>query len=453
MGCGSCGTGGSSGGCSSGGCNRLNVFDWLADVPLSSFGTPFPIFEVSFNQGSRKEFFRNPKNINLTKGSFVTVEGVNGFDMGTVSLTGELVKLQLKKHQIKEEDVSKKLLRLSGDADFETYKRFKAKEKEFLIKARILAKEEKLEMKISEVEVQADGKKVTIFYTANNRVDFRELLKIYANEFNARIEMRQIGARQEAAKIGGIGSCGRELCCSTWITDFKTVYTSAARYQNLSINQAKLSGQCGKLKCCLNFELDTYLDALEAFPSHADTLQLKDGKVKLVKKDIFKKLMWYSFDKQSKQYPLSIERVNEIIALNKENIFPDELGSEEIVVNERRKIGISADAGFVNDVGQISLQSLTKKKKAKNKNNQANQLNAGKPITKGENRNNPDKKNIGGGQNKNATPKPQKNNPNKSSGQNNNPENKNRPRPNHPVTSKNRKPQKPHNNSEKNENS
>lgn len=453
MGCGSCGTGGSSGGCSSGGCNRLNVFDWLADVPLSSFGTPFPIFEVSFNQGSRKEFFRNSKNINLPKGSFVTVEGVNGFDMGTVSLTGELVKLQLNKHQIKEEDVSKKLLRLSGDTDFETYKRFKAKEKEFLIKARILAKEEKLEMKISEVEIQADGKKVTIFYTANNRVDFRELLKVYANEFNARIEMRQIGARQEAAKIGGIGSCGRELCCSTWLTDFKTVYTSAARYQNLSINQTKLSGQCGKLKCCLNFELDTYLDALDAFPSHADSLQLKEGKVKLVKKDIFKKLMWYSFDKQSKQYPLSIERVNEIIALNKENIFPDELGSVEIIVNERRKIGVSADAGFVNDVGQISLQSLTKKKKAKSKNNNPNQVNTEKPMGKGENRNNPNKKNAGGGQNNNAAPKQQKNNPNKTSGQNNNPENRNRPRPNHQATNKNRKPQKPNNNSEKNENS
>lgn len=346
--------------------NRLDVFDWLGDIPLSSYRTPYPIFEVSFNHGSRKEFFINAKHLRISKGDYVTVEGVNGFDVGTVSLCGELVKMQLKKKRIKEEDITKKLLRISGESDLEVFQKNKAKEKDFLIKSRIYAKQQNLEMKVSEVEIQADGRKVTIFYTANSRVDFRELLKVYASEFNARIEMRQIGARQESAKIGGIGSCGRELCCSTWLTEFKTVYTSAARYQNLSINQTKLSGPCGKLKCSLNFELDVYMEALESFPNHADTLQMKAGKVRLVKKDIFRKLMWYSYENQSKQYPLSIERVNEIIALNKDGVLPDDLEPEEILSTNKGS-QVSIDAGFVNDVGQISLSALMRKKKKKQK--------------------------------------------------------------------------------------
>lgn len=385
MGCGSCGSAGSSGkasgcgsggGCSSGGCNRLNVFDWLADLPPSDFGKPFPIFEVSFNNGSRKEFFLNSKELAIDKGLYVTVEGTNGFDVGVVSLTGELVKLQLKKYSVKEEDVTRRLLRIALESDMEQFDRSKLREKEILVRARSIARSQQLDMKIGEVELQADGKKLSVYYTANNRVDFRELLKVYALEFNARIEMRQIGARQESGKIGGIGSCGRELCCSTWLTDFKTVYTSAARYQNLSINQTKLSGQCGKLKCCLNYELDTYMDALTAFPNHAEHLMMKAGKVKLVKKDIFKKLMWYSYEGQSKQYPLNLERVREIIELNKENVFPDELEPVEIISSTSRK-STTIDAGFVNDVGQISLNSLTRKKsKSKSSRNSKSDRNA-----------------------------------------------------------------------------
>lgn len=377
MGCGSCGVASSgsgktagcqsNGGCSSGGCNRLNVFDWLADIPASDFGKPFPIVEVGFNQGSRKEFYTNHKNLDLYNGAMVTVEGVNGFDIGYVSLTGELVKLQLKKYGVKEEDVTKKILRLSSESELQTLEENKNKEKNILIRARAIARSLNLDMKIGEAEIQADGKKVCIYYTANSRVDFRELIKIYAQEFNARIEMRQIGARQESGKVGGIGSCGRELCCSTWLTDFKTVYTSAARYQNLSINQTKLSGQCGKLKCCLNYELDTYMDALTAIPKHCDTLMMKSGKVTMVKKDVFKQIIWYSFEGNSKHYPLSIERVNEIIAANKQNIFPEELEPIEIVHSKQQNVLV--DAGFVNDVGQISLQSLIGNKKKKKSNN------------------------------------------------------------------------------------
>lgn len=378
MGCGNCGVateGGkpagcqSNGGCSSGGCNRLNVFNWLADIPLSDFGKPYDIVEVSFNQGSRKDYFRNPSDNIYQKGELVAVEGVGGFDVGTVSLTGELVKLQLKKYGVKEDAVEKKILRLANDADLNVFYRQKDLEKETLVRARAIAKQLGLDMKIAETEWQADGKKITIFYTADARVDFRELIKVYASEFKAKIEMRQIGARQESAKVGGIGSCGRELCCSTWLSDFKTVNTTAARYQNLSINQTKLSGQCGRLKCCLNYELDTYMDALKNFPANAESLELEKGKASLQKRDIFKNLMWYSFAGSNKQYPLTIERVKEIMELNAQGIKPEELEAVEIQLSPRGSVKQVAEMGFVNDVGQIQLSSLKGNKKKKNKNN------------------------------------------------------------------------------------
>lgn len=381
MGCAGCGRGASgkpagcqsNGNCSSGGCNRLNVFNWLADIPISDLGKPFPIMEVSFNQGSRKGFFRNNTHHTFEKGSLVVVEGnSSGFDIGEVSLTGELVKWQMKKKRVKEDDDTiKKVLRIPGTHDLELFERAKASEKEILVRSRAIARVHKLEMKITEVEAQADGKKIAFFYTADARVDFRELIKVFASEFKAKIEMRQIGARQESAKIGGIGSCGRELCCSTWLTDFKTVNTTAARYQNLSINQAKLSGQCGRLKCCLNFELDTYMDALKNFPANADHLELAGGQVNLQKKDIFRNLMWYSFSGSNKQYPLTIERVKEILELNANGEKPEELKATE--VKSRRQFAdpdSKADMGFVNDVGQLTLNSLTKKKSRKKKNNQ-----------------------------------------------------------------------------------
>lgn len=240
MGCGSCGTSSgdgkpsgcqSNGGCSTGGCNRLNVHNWLSDIPFSDLGKPYPIMEISFNNGSRKDFYRNNTNHIFEKGAWVSVEGASGFDVGQVSLTGELVKLQLKKYGVSESAEIKRVLRPAAERDLEVYQAAKQRERETLIRARAIAKELNLEMKIAEAEFQADGKKVTFFYTADSRVDFRELIKVYASDFRAKVEMRQIGARQESGKVGGIGSCGRELCCSTWLTDFKTVNTTAARYQ------------------------------------------------------------------------------------------------------------------------------------------------------------------------------------------------------------------------------
>jgi len=294
MGCDNCGTGKpngckSNGGCSTGGCNRMNAFDWLMNMPLAVVSDECKVIEVSFNQGSRKDYFRNTTLQQLEKGDLICVEGVSGFDLGEVSLTGEIVRLQMKKHEVKEDNPEmKKVLRRASDRDIDTWKHSKSREKEAVIRSRAIAKQLKLDMKISQVEVQADSRKATFFYIADGRVDFRELIKIYASEFKLKVEMRQIGARQESAKVGGIGSCGRELCCSTWLTDFKSVNTTAARYQNLSINQTKLSGQCGRLKCCLNYELDTYLDALQGFPDNCDNIQVAKGNASLIKKDIFK---------------------------------------------------------------------------------------------------------------------------------------------------------------------
>lgn len=334
----------------------MNVFDWLSNIPLSDSLAPFDILEVSFNNGSRKDFFRNSTKQVFEKGEMVAVEGISGFDVGMVNLTGELVKLQMKKRRVEDTPEVKKLLRRASQEDMNRMAENKKREHDALIKARVIARSLGLEMKLAEVEIQADGRKATFFYTADDRVDFRELIKIYASEFRVKVEMRQIGARQEAGKVGGIGSCGRELCCSTWLTDFKSVNTTAARYQNLSINQAKLSGQCGRLKCCLNYELDTYLDALKDFPDDCDTIETSGGKATLQKRDIFKSLMWYSYDNSSKQYPLTISRVKEIRQQNKQGIKPEELKAVEVVTAKPKE----ADLGFADVVGQISLRSLEK---------------------------------------------------------------------------------------------
>lgn len=355
----------SNGGCSTGGCNKFNVYNWLSDYPLSDFGTIYDVVEVSFQKGNRKEFYRNTDGLSLFKGDWITVESGNGLDVGQVSVTGELVKLQMKKYGVQDNDQINKILRKSTEEELDQYHHAKSREKDTLLTARVIASTLNLEMKITEVEFQADEKKVTVFYTAHERVDFRELIKLYASEFRTKIEMRQIGARQESAKIGGIGSCGRELCCSTWLVDFKSVNTTAARYQNLSINQTKLSGQCGRLKCCLNYELDTYMDALKGFPKHADVIYLKKGKAFLQKKDIFRNLMWYGFEGTSKHYPLTIERVQEIILLNEKKIFPDELEHVEVAA-VRQDATKLVDVGFVNDVGQLSLQSLGRSRKNRN---------------------------------------------------------------------------------------
>ena len=360
----------SNGGCSSGGCNRMNAHDWLRNLPMTDFDSACKVIEVSFSQGTRKDFFRNPTLQPFEKGDLICVEGVSGFDLGEVSLTGEIVRLQMKKRNVKEDNPEmKKVLRRATDRDIDIWKQNKAREPEAVIRSRAIAKQLKLDMKISQVEMQADGRKATFFYIADGRVDFRELIKVYASEFKVKVEMRQIGARQEAGKVGGIGSCGRELCCSTWLTDFKSVNTAAARYQNLSINQTKLSGQCGRLKCCLNYELDTYLDALQGFPDNCDVLQVAKGNAFLIKKDIFKNLMWYTLPDSNKQYPLTIERVQKIKAQNRQGITPDELEPVDVTSGKQKE----AEPEMVELVGQISLRTLEKAEKKKKQQRQQQQ--------------------------------------------------------------------------------
>jgi len=327
MGCGSCGTenGGcspagckSNGSCSSGGCNKLNVFDWLGNVSYPENYKPFDVIEIRF-KGSRKSYFKNVENLELFTGDMVVLESDMGHDVGQVSLSGDLVRLQLKKRGMSEDDTRiKKIYRKATAGDLEKYHDAKSKEVSTLERARVISMELNLAMKISDIEFQGDSKKVTFFYTAENRVDFRDLIKRYASEFNARIEMKQVGYRQEAARLGAIGSCGRELCCSTWLTDFKQVSISAARSQNLSINMAKLSGQCGKLKCCLNYELDTYKEALSEFPKGKQIkLETENGIAFCVKTDILKRMLWFHLPKQTDWVPLELEKVNEILAMNK----------------------------------------------------------------------------------------------------------------------------------------
>jgi cell fate regulator YaaT (PSP1 superfamily) len=387
MGCGSCGTGTpngckSNGGCSTGGCNRLNVHDWLMNLPFSDPESNCKIVEVSFKQGSRKEFYRNTTLQYFEKGDYVTLEGVSGYDVGEVSLTGELVRIQMKKKGVEEFSPEiKKILRRSNDREIESFQISKSREKEILARSRAISRSLNLQMKLSEVEIQADGKKATFFYTADDRVDFREIIKIFATDFKFKVEMRQIGIRQEAAKVGGIGSCGRELCCSTWLNEFKSVNTTAARYQNLSINQTKLSGQCGRLKCCLNYELDTYLDALQQFPDYADTLDTAMGTAHLIKKDIFKNLMWYVLPNNNKHYPLTIQRVKEIKKINQQGQKVDELQAIEIVNSKQKE----AEPAFVELVGQISLQTLEKNDRKK-RDQQRNSGQAGNRNNRGEDR-------------------------------------------------------------------
>jgi cell fate regulator YaaT (PSP1 superfamily) len=338
----------------------MNTYDWLHNLPISDIDSACKVIEVSFNKGTRKDFFRNPTLQPFEKGDMIAVEGVSGFDVGEVSLTGEIVRLQMKKRNAREDNPEmKKVLRSASDRDIDIMVQNKAREPEAVIRSRAIAKQLKLDMKISQVEMQADGRKATFFYIADGRVDFRELIKVYASEFKVKVEMRQIGARQEAGKVGGIGSCGRELCCSTWLTDFKSVNTAAARYQNLSINQAKLSGQCGRLKCCLNYELDTYLDALQHFPDNCDVIKVAKGNAFLIKKDIFKNLMWYTLPDSNKQYPLSIERVVKIRTLNQQGVFPEELEPVEVTSSKPKEI----EPEMADLVGQISLQTLEKAEK------------------------------------------------------------------------------------------
>ncbi len=320
MGCSTCSTksgGEKSGGCSSGGgcgCNKKNTFDWLAEMDMP--GASFPLVEVRF-KGGRKEFFRNMRHLDLTTGDFVVVETPKGHHLGTLSLQGELVRLQMRKKGVATTDESLlSILRIATPKDVQLFEQAQNRELPTLYRAREIITRTQLKMKLSDVEYQADNTKATFYYSANNRIDFRELIKELAAEFRVRIEMRQISLREEAGRLGGIGVCGLELCCSTWMTGFKNVSTSAARYQNLALNPAKLSGQCGRLKCCLNYELDTYIDALREIPK-VDQLKTEKGVLAHRKTDIFKQILWFSYPNEDAWYPLNLEQVNRFLDLNK----------------------------------------------------------------------------------------------------------------------------------------
>ena len=431
MACGSCGTTEngvpkgckSNGNCGSGTCgsgsNKLAVFDWLSNMTLPSGQEKFNIFEVRFKNG-RKHFYKNPDNLPVTMGDIVAVEGSPGHDIGTVSLAGELVKVQMKKRKITEdhEDV-KKIYRKASQRDIDIWQQSRAKEEETQRKGREILGRLGLQMKLSDVEYQGDGNKATFYYTAETRVDFRQLIRDLAGAFSIRVEMKQVGARQEAARLGGIGSCGRELCCSTWLTDFRKVTTSAARYQQLSLNPLKLAGQCGKLKCCLNFELDTYLDALKTFPKQDLVLKTEKGEAVFVKMDIFKNHLWYTYkEERFKWFRLTLEQVLEIIALNKNNEKSISLEEYEADVVLPEKVD------FEDAVGQDSLTRFdapkTSKRRRNNKNNNKKKP-VGAVVGKTQNKPNPRKKPQAKQQNK-----PQVQNKEQSQGQ---PQQQNKPKP------------------------
>ena len=382
MACGSCGSGEdgkprgckSNGSCTSGGCEKLSVFDWLSNMTLPGNETPFNIYEVRFKNG-RKHFFKNTEKLSISMGDVVAVEGSPGHDIGVVSLGGELVKVQMKKRKVSiDSEEIKKIYRKASQRDIEIWEKARNRELETQKRGREILGRLGLKMKLSDVEFQGDGNKATFYYTAEARVDFRQLIKDLAGAFSIRVEMKQVGARQEAARLGGVGSCGRELCCSTWLTDFRKVTTSAARYQQLSLNPLKLAGQCGKLKCCLNFELDSYLDALNDFPKQEKILKTESGDAEFVKMDIFKKLLWYTYkENRSKWYKLSLEQVQEIIDLNNKNEVSIPLEDYESDIEEV----VAVD--FENVVGQDSLTRFDtpKKNRRRNRNKKRKKVSSG----------------------------------------------------------------------------
>src|SRR5687767_2433606 len=347
-----------NGACNTGGCNKMNVFDWLSNMDMPN-EDKFKIVEVRFKNG-RKEFFRNTENLNLTTGDAVVVEVPNGHHIGYVSLQGELVRLQMQKKKVNNDDEVKKIYRLAHQKDLDKFEEVKKRELPTLYRTREIIRDLRLEMKLSDIEYQADNMKATFFYSADDRVDFRELIKLLANEFKIRVEMRQISLRQEAGRLGGIGVCGRELCCATWLGDFKNVATSAARYQNLSLNPSKLSGQCGRLKCCLNYELETYMEALEDIPKVEGPLLTEKGEATLQKTDIFRKIMWFGFNQENTWYPINIARVNEILVLNRAGRKPATLEIDEVAQKDT-SLPLNSD-----------LDSLDKKFRDKSRKQQGN---------------------------------------------------------------------------------
>ena len=371
MGCTSCATGATgqpkgcknNGTCGTDGCNKLTVFDWLSNMQLPADMEPFNAAEVRFKNG-RKEFFQNSENLTLSIGDIIATEAYPGHDIGIVTLTGELVRVQMKKKKAPlKVEVLPKIYRKANQKDIDVWQGVRDKEAAVQKRSREIAIRLGLQMKISDVEFQGDASKVIFYYTAEERVDFRELIKELARTFHTRIEMKQVGFRQEAARLGGIGSCGRELCCSTWLTDFRSVNTSAARYQQLSLNPQKLAGQCGKLKCCLNYELDTYLEALDSFPNTETRLLTEKGSATCQKIDIFKGVLWYAYEKEGMNWhELTAEKANEIVELNKKGKKP--LALEEFII----EVPVPDKEPFGDVVGQDSLTRFDKPKTAKKRN-------------------------------------------------------------------------------------
>ncbi len=410
MGCTSCGSGGgtprgcqNNGTCSSGGCNKLGVFDWLGNMDLPNGQTPYDIVEVRF-KNSRKLFYRTNKDFTVQAGDVVVVEASPGYDMGVISVVGELARIQVKKKAPGLKSVeAKKIYRIANQEDIDKWRKTADLEKEVLFQSRTLAVNLNLNMKISDVEYQGDLTKATFYYTSEDRVDFRQLIKDMADKFKIRIEMRQIGSRQEAARLGGIGSCGRELCCSTWLTDFRSVSTSAARYQQLSLNPQKLAGQCGKLKCCLNYELDMYLDAIKSFPSIENKLYTEKGTAFHIKTDIFKRLMWYMYEGGgSGMISLSPERVAEIRELNIKKQKPQDL----IDFTKQEKIITESEYANVDEQDNLNrFDNTFKKHKKKKKPNRPQGSNSNAIGKKNENSQSSEIKNL------NSAPKKQRQKP------------------------------------------
>jgi len=350
-------------------CCKLTSWDWLRDIPADVLVPD--LVEVHF-KNTRKGIYENVNHLRLKKGDIVAVEASPGHDIGIVTLTGEMALKRLRSEHIDPGKTEfRKVYRLAKPADLEKWKEAIAMEHKTMLRARKIAAELGLSMKIGDVEYQGDNTKAVFYYIADERVDFRNLIKVLAGEFHVRIEMRQIGARQEAGRIGGIGTCGRELCCASWMNRFVSVSTSAAKYQELSLNPLKMAGQCGKLKCCLNYELDVYLDAQKQFPRADVVLETLEGNYYHQKTDIFKRVMWYSTDPYSpvNLVPVPVERVVEIQKMNKRGEKPDKLG-DHWQMNEKRKKEEAFD--FENVVGQDSLTRFDKKnprrrKKRRNK--------------------------------------------------------------------------------------
>jgi len=348
-------------GCSKKQDSKLNTYDWLSDLPDAQQATKY--VEVQF-KNTRKGYFLNSNDLTLEKGDVVAVESSPGHDIGTVTLTGKLVLLQMKKNRVRTDVEIKRVYRKAKPNDLEKYEESKAKEHNTMIRSRQIAKDLGLQMKIGDVEYQGDGNKAIFYYIADDRVDFRQLIKVLAETFKVRIEMKQIGARQEAGRIGGVGPCGRELCCSGWMTNFVSVSTGAARYQDISLNPQKLAGQCAKLKCCLNYEIDAYVEALKKFPSREIPLETKDATFFHFKSDVFKNQMSYSSDKNfiANLTTISPERAFEIINMNKRGEKPRFLNSEE---NEKKV----ATKEYQDILGESVTRFDNPKKKKKNRHN------------------------------------------------------------------------------------